>query len=234
VPIEDAGLSPAEAATVAGWDHDLRLLLEELRRERQAVREVELPASLSASQVLQLAADPDGLARDLARPMPRPPAPAATRGTRFHAWIESQFGQQPLLDLDEFAQGTESDIDDEELTELQEAFARGPYATRAPYRIEAPFSFAIAGRMIRGRIDAVYETLGGFEVVDWKTNRKQTADPLQLAIYRLAWAEIAGVDTDAVDAAFCYVRTNKIVRPPLPDRGELERLLGGESAAASA
>ena len=43
--------------------------------------------ALSASAVLRLAADPDGLARDLARPMPRAPKAAATRGTRFHAFL---------------------------------------------------------------------------------------------------------------------------------------------------
>ncbi|MGQ0465034.1 MAG: UvrD-helicase domain-containing protein [Sporichthyaceae bacterium] len=225
-------LSPAEAALVQGWDHDLGLLLEELRREKSAVREVTLPASLSASQVMLLNADPDALARDLARPMPRPPAAAARRGTRFHAWVESEFGQQTLLGLEEMPDAADVDLDDEELTALQEAFRRGPYAARAPYRVEAPFALALAGRVIRGRIDAVYETLGGFEVVDWKTNRRDTADPLQLAIYRLAWAELAGVDPDCVDAAFCYVRTGRIVRPELPGRAALARLVGGAASAA--
>ncbi len=221
------GLAAHEAAQVAGWDHDLNLLLTELRRQRSSVREVDLPASLSASQVMLLATDPDGLARELARPMPRPPAAAAQRGTRFHAWVEAEFGQQSLLELDDLGDAADTDIDDAELTALQEAFRRGPYASRAPYRVEAPFALAVAGRVVRGRIDAVYETLTGYEVVDWKTSKNQTADPLQLAIYRLAWAELAGVDPADVDAAFCYVRTGKIVRPPMPDRAELERLLGG-------
>jgi DNA helicase-2/ATP-dependent DNA helicase PcrA len=91
--------------------------------------------------------------------------------------------------------------------------------------VEAPFALAIAGRVIRGRIDAVYEHLGGWEVVDWKTHRSQSADPLQLAIYRLAWAEIVGAEVDTVDAVFCYVRSGKIVRPDLPGRAELGGLL---------
>jgi DNA helicase-2/ATP-dependent DNA helicase PcrA len=96
--------------------------------------------------------------------------------------------------------------------------------------VEAPFALAIAGRVIRGRIDAVYEHLGGWEVVDWKTHRSQSADPLQLAIYRLAWAEIVGADVDTVDAAFCYVRSGRVVRPALPDRAELEKLLSTGTA----
>jgi DNA helicase-2/ATP-dependent DNA helicase PcrA len=225
-PEPPRGLNSADSVRVAAWDRDLGLLLTELRSDAGRVREVRLPTGLSASQVLALAADPDGLARDLARPMPRPPAPAARRGTRFHAWVEAQFGQQSLLDVDDLPEAADADLDDAELAALQQAFRRGPYAARRPYRVEAPFALALAGRVIRGRIDAVYEHLGGWEVVDWKTHRSQSADPLQLAIYRLAWAEIVGAEVDTVDAVFCYVRSGKVVRPDLPDRAELERLLG--------
>ena len=48
--------------------------------------------------------------------------------------------------------------------------------------------------------------------VDWKTNRDQDADPLQLAIYRIAWAELVGVPVESVDAAFHYVRNGETVR----------------------
>jgi DNA helicase-2/ATP-dependent DNA helicase PcrA len=62
--------------------------------------------------------------------------------------------------------------------------------------------------------------------VDWKTNRAQTADPLQLAIYRVAWAELAGVPVDRIRAAFYYVRSGRLVEPAeLPGRGDLERLV---------
>jgi DNA helicase-2/ATP-dependent DNA helicase PcrA len=69
-------------------------------------------------------------------------------------------------------------------------------------------------------------------VVDWKTNRAQSADPLQLALYRVAWAELRGVPIDRVRAAFYYVRTGDLVVPPdLPDRAALERLLAGPQEA---
>jgi DNA helicase II / ATP-dependent DNA helicase PcrA len=62
--------------------------------------------------------------------------------------------------------------------------------------------------------------------VDWKTNRAQTADPLQLAVYRVAWAELKGVPVDHVRAAFYYVRTGDLVVPgELPDRDGLEAIL---------
>ncbi|MDH6628196.1 DNA helicase-2/ATP-dependent DNA helicase PcrA [Streptomyces sp. LBL] len=229
---ENAPLTSDEARTIASWDRDLDALTGELLRARQSVTDVPLPASLTASQLLQLAADPDGLAQELARPMPRPPQPAARRGTRFHAWVESRFEALtlPMLQPEELP-GSEAEIADErDLEALKDAFERTDYARRTPYRVETPFQLAIAGRMVRGRIDAVYKEGDGeeatYEIVDWKTNRSHTADPLQLAVYRLAWAEQQGVPLEAVTATFLYVRRGEVVRPDeLPDRPALERLL---------
>ena len=69
---------------------------------------------------------------------------------------------------------------------------------------------------------------GGFLLVDWKTNREQTADPLQLALYRLAWAELTGTPLEQVRAAFHYVRSGRDRRAARPrgPRG-LTRLLVG-------
>ncbi|WNI22578.1 ATP-dependent DNA helicase [Streptomyces sp. ITFR-16] len=224
-------LTPEEARTLASWDRDLDALAGELRRARATVRDVLVPASLSATQLLRLADDPDGFAQELARPMPRPPQPAARRGTRFHAWVESRFEELPLpmLGPDELPGGDESDADiadERDLAELKEAFERTPYARRTPYRVETPFQITLAGRVVRGRIDAVYRTGDTYEIVDWKTSRANTADPLQLAVYRLAWAELHGLPLTDVSAAFLFVRTGETVRPArLPGRPELERIL---------
>ncbi|WP_328423692.1 ATP-dependent DNA helicase [Streptomyces sp. NBC_00443] len=225
-------LTPEETRTLASWDRDLDALTGELLRARASVTDVPLPASLTASQLMRLAADPDGFAQELARPMPRPPQPAARRGTRFHAWIEARFEELtlPMLEPDDLP-GSEAEIADErDLEALKDAFERTEYAHRTPYRVETPFQLAIAGRVVRGRIDAVYKEGDGngatYEIVDWKTNRTRTADPLQLALYRLAWAEQEGVPLGSVNAAFLYVRSGEVVRPDdLPDRTALERLL---------
>ena len=214
-----------EPERLADWDRDLAALLSEAQTAHRPTRDVPLPTSLSASAVLRLAADPEGLARDLARPMPRPPAPAATRGTRFHAWVEAQFGVQSLLDRTDLEGAADEGLPDDDLAELQKAFLAGPYASRPPLRVEAPFQLVLAGRVVRGRIDAVYAANGGgFDVVDWKTGR-QAADPLQLAIYRTAWAQLADVPESEVGAAFYYVSTGKVVRPDLPTGEELAALL---------
>ncbi|MEU9334236.1 ATP-dependent DNA helicase [Streptomyces sp. NPDC048290] len=225
-------LTPEEARAVASWDRDLDALTGELLRAREAVTDVPLPTSLTASQLMRMAADPDGFARELARPMPAPPQPAARRGTRFHAWVEARFEELtlPLLGPDELP-GSDAEITDErDLEALKAAFERTEYARRTPYRVEAPFQLGIAGRVIRGRIDAVYRTTDGgtqtYEIVDWKTGRGRDGDPLQLAVYRLAWAEQQGVEPETVTAAFVHIRTGEVVRPDdLPDRAALERLL---------
>ncbi|WP_377269507.1 UvrD-helicase domain-containing protein [Peterkaempfera sp. SMS 1(5)a] len=241
LPQQPSGVrTPEDRRVVESWDRDLGVLLGELERSRRAVAEVPLPASLSASQLMRLAADPDGFARELARPMPRPPQPAARRGTRFHAWVEARFEPLMLIEADGLPGAEDDGIEDErDLARLKEAFLRTPYAERTPYRVEAPFQLVLGGRVVRGRIDAVYRAEGGdakspqgprFEVVDWKTNRRETADPLQLAIYRLAWAEQQGVPLEQVTAAFLYVRSGRVECPSdLPDRTALERILTGNS-----
>lgn len=230
-----ARLTPEEARTVASWDRDLDALTGELLRARESVTEVPLPASLTASQLLSLAADPDGFAQELARPMPRPPQPAARRGTRFHAWVEARFEPLtlPLLEPEELPGGDAEIADEQDLEFLKDAFERTEYARRTPFRVEAPFQLSLAGRVVRGRIDAVYKVGDGdtatYEIVDWKTNRAATADPLQLALYRIAWAEQQHVPPASVTAAFLYVRTGEVVRPQgLPDRAALEKLLLAE------
>jgi ATP-dependent DNA helicase UvrD/PcrA len=232
-PPADEGLDMVEAARVNEWDEELERLLTEARLDRADEVPVALPSSLSATALARLRDDPDLLAAELARPMPRRPSPSARFGTRFHAWVEARFGQQELVDPDELPGRADAEIDDEDdLRELVALFEEGAFADRTPVAVEPPFALVLAGQVVRGRIDAVYaeqvDGQDGFLVVDWKTNRAQTADPLQLAIYRVAWAELAGVPVERVRAAFYYVRTGDLVEPPdLDDRESLVALVGG-------
>ncbi len=227
---DDEGLDVPAAAEVAGWDAEIERLLAEARRDRGGEVDVALPSSLSATALTRLRDDPDGFAADLARPMPRRPASAARFGTRFHAWVEARFGQLSLLDTDElFGRGDADVADEAELAELVELFEKGEFADRVPLAVEPSFAIVLAGQVVRGRIDAVYADGDGFLVVDWKTNRARTADPLQLAVYRLAWAELHGVPLEQVRAGFYYVReggaTGLVEPTDLPDRAALEALL---------
>jgi DNA helicase-2/ATP-dependent DNA helicase PcrA len=227
---EDDGLTRYEREQMERLDREAKLLLDEQVAARRALREVLLPTSLTASQLMRLREDADGFARELARPMPRPPAPAARRGTRFHAWVETLFEQRPLLDPDELPGAEDDELGtDEDLAALQEAFLASEWSQRKPYAIEAPFALPLAGRVVRGRIDAVYDLGDGqWRVVDWKTGR-ESADPVQLAVYRLAWARLRGVDVGCVSASFLYVRSGREVvhDTDLPGAEELAALLTG-------
>jgi DNA helicase-2/ATP-dependent DNA helicase PcrA len=225
---EDRDLDMVETARVGDWDAEIGRLLTEARSDRAEVVDVPLPSSLSATAVVRLREDPEAFARDLARPMPRRPSAAARFGTRFHAWVEARFGQQSLLDPDDLPGRADLGIDEEDdLRELVARFEAGPYADRVPHAVEAAFSLVLAGQVVRGRIDAVYAEPGGrWLVVDWKTGTGRADDPLQLALYRLAWADLVGVPLGDVDAAFHYVRSGESVTPTdLPDRAALEALV---------
>ena len=224
-------VDPIEHAELDALAEDIELLLAEAEDAAQDHRTVPLPDTVSATSVLALAGDAEEFARGLARPMPRRPSLAARFGTRFHAWIEARYQQPVLIDPTDLPGRGDSGIDsDAEFDRIVQLFEAGPYADRTPVAIEAPFSIVLAGQQVIGRIDAVFATDdGGFEVVDWKTNARATADPLQLAVYRLAWAELRGIDPVSVVGAFHYVRLGETVRfVDLPGREELEQLLTGE------
>lgn len=228
---EEEGLDRLSAIS-----EEIEDLLLEARESATDTRTVRLPNALSATHAMALADDRDAFVRQLARPMPRQPSSAARFGTRFHAWVEDHFGQRGLFDPTDLPGSGDRDIvgigSDPELEQLKQRFTDGPYGDSSPYAIEAPFSIVLGGQQLIGRIDAVYRTdgangEGGFEVVDWKTNQKATADPLQLAIYRLAWAELQGIDPAEVTGAFYYVRLGEVKRfGQLPGRAELEKRLG--------
>ncbi|VXB11744.1 ATP-dependent DNA helicase [Aeromicrobium sp. 9AM] len=209
-------------------ENDIELLVAEAAADDSPVQTVPWPSTMSATAAMALEKDPAQFAQDLARPMPRRPSGAARFGTRFHAWVEAHYGQQTLLDPTELPGRGDVDLEsDEELEQVKESFRRSPYADLTPAQIEAPFSLVLGGQQFVGRIDAVFQTPEGFEVVDWKTNKQATADELQLAIYRLAWAELRGIDPATVTGAFYYVRLGEVKRfDDLPGRTELERRLG--------
>jgi DNA helicase-2/ATP-dependent DNA helicase PcrA len=225
-----AGAAGAPGALT--WADETRLVLAELREQRVASRDVPLPRRLTASQLVALAHDPAALAHALARPTPARPEPQARRGSAFHAWVEQLYGAVALLDADDLPGAGDAQLSDVELAELQQRFLDDGWGDRQPVAVEQPFELVVGGRLVRGRIDAVYNAEGGgFDVIDYKTGSVPAdfaAASLQLSVYRLAWADLAGVDVDDVQAGFLYVRTGTVKRPQrLLSRDELAILLGG-------
>ncbi|MDP2012767.1 MAG: ATP-dependent DNA helicase, partial [Actinomycetota bacterium] len=221
-PASVSSLSEQEQLQVEQWQTAARLLAEELRRQKQAVVRVPLPSSMSATQLMRAMSEPAELARDLARPMPSAKSRASARGTAMHTWIQTQYGQQTLLDPDDLPGAADIAIaSDEALAELKQAFGRSAFSNRQPYAIEQPFAMVVGGRVVRGRIDAVFESNGRFDVIDWKTGSADHTDAWQLALYRLAWSRIASVPLQDIDAGFLMIRTGELLRPVLPDLSEL-------------
>ncbi|HEX2316374.1 MAG TPA: ATP-dependent DNA helicase [Thermomonospora sp.] len=230
----DEGLTEADRGRMTAWARDVELLLAERDRGRGGDGLlVELPAQLTVSTLVSLSRDPEALARSIRRPMPRPPAPFARRGTAFHRWLETRWGQQRLLDPDDLPGAADEDTpDDTDLPRLQERFEASEWASREPVDIEVSFETIIGDRVVRGRMDAVFRAPdGGYEIVDWKTGRPPSAEDarhaaVQLAAYRLAWSQLTGVPLDKVSAAFHYVTANRTIRPAdLLDAPGLESLL---------
>jgi DNA helicase-2/ATP-dependent DNA helicase PcrA len=204
-----------------GWAADVTTLLaERATGEQHGPIEVDLPATLSVSALVELADDPQQLALRLRRPVPLEPAPHLRRGTAFHQWLERFFRGEALLDVRDLpGAGDVMVADDAEFEELRTQFLASPWANRVPVEIEVPFATRIAGVGVRGRIDAVFaDSDGGLTVVDWKTGRpparsRRPALGVQLACYRLAIAELRRVPLSRVRAAFHYIPTGVTIAP---------------------
>lgn len=211
------------------WESDAMALIEEHRALTTPVLEVPMPSELTASDVVNLATDPDEFARRRRRPVPFKPNSYAKRGTAFHSWLEERFGMEALLEEGELPGTGEVPVADVEA--LKEKFLESEWANRSPYAVETPFRFNSGGQILNGRMDAVFkEPDGSWFVVDWKTGRPpQGRDmehaALQLAIYREGWRRIIA-DGQPIRAGFHYVSDNFTFEPRnLPDGEELARLL---------
>ncbi len=231
-----------EGGAGSPWAAEIDLLLAERDRSRNPEVLVTLPTHLSASRLVRLAENPAALAGELRRPMPRPPAPEARRGTAFHAWIEQRYGAAAMVDILELpGSADEAPAADDLLPQLQANFLDSEWADRTPAEIEVAIETPVAGTVIRGRIDAVFPVGSDpddprWDVVDWKTGAEPhgaaaTARAVQLAAYRLAWARLQGVSVDRVGAAFFYAASGTTVRPvDLLDETALTALVTGEAA----
>ncbi|MGC1207675.1 MAG: ATP-dependent DNA helicase [Ornithinimicrobium sp.] len=242
----------SSADGVDDMDEVLRLLLDERASHSSgstpdAANAVDrIPSQLSTTAVLDVIANRDFFLRRLRRPMPAPPAPRADLGTAFHAWVEQHYARPALLDIDididsdigsadrgsydEVARNP--DVAEPTLAHLQSRFLVSEWAAKNPVGLEISVSTALAGRTVRGRIDAVFpRDDGGFTVVDWKTGRPPSGQAerarrdMQLAVYRVAYARLVGVDLAAVDTAFFYAANGETIRPtPLSEHEVEERL----------
>ncbi|CAN5212373.1 ATP-dependent DNA helicase AdnB [soil metagenome] len=228
-----------------GWAADVDALLAERARSQEGQPALTaLPPQLSVSSLVDLGRDPVGAAQRLRRRMPVRPDPHALLGTAFHDWVQRFYGADRLFDLDDLPGAVDHDTaraESDDLADLQAAFMGSRWAARTPVDVEVPFEMVLAGRVIRGRIDAVFaDRDGGVTVLDWKTgepprdDKAQRQAAVQLAVYRQAWAGLHGCPETSVRAVFHYVRSGRTVEPPvLAGRAELEALLKAADPATA-
>ena len=206
---------------------DAQALLKEVQRGRE-VEPIYLPQRLSVSSIISLQENPEELALSIRRPMPRHSDQSASRGTRFHEWVEREFGLQTLFDDDLFDPAPKTEV---ALEVLQANWLASEWATRTPIEVESGFETVIEGIVIRGRIDAIYKDGENYEVVDWKTGRaKEGAElesaTIQLAMYRLAYSKLHNIPMEKIRAAFFYVADKKtIYREILSSEAEIAAII---------
>jgi DNA helicase-2/ATP-dependent DNA helicase PcrA len=178
----------AAAASVAEHDRDLDVLAAAIQPATPIRPEV--PDMISATSYVSLEKD-ELTAWDLVRPLPRRPTAARRIGTEVHRLIEERSrGMAPFpeeTELDEPSGITIPSRMAESLERWKSKFGdrRIALLPSGEPMIEVPFTLKKDGLMIRGRIDAVYETDdGGLEIVDFKTGRRfessEKADQLQV------------------------------------------------------
>jgi DNA helicase-2/ATP-dependent DNA helicase PcrA len=217
---------------------EVAAMLAERRARGSAISSVATPGHLSTSALVAMQRDRSAFVAQLRRPLPTEPTIAAQRGSALHAWIEAQYGHQSLIDdadLGPDEAGVGPDVE-----ALKATFQRSEWASRLPSDIEVDVEVPVAGVTIRSRIDAVFPRGRGLDrvtVVDWKSGApprdpgEQAAREVQLAVYRLAWAEWKGLALEDVDAAFYYVGADLTVRPDaLLDRDHIVSLIRGDGA----
>ena len=123
------------------------------------------------------------------------------------------------LDLDLDAAGDMMPRELDQLERFKATFERSPWANLAPEEVEIEIHHVLKGQVFICKLDAVYRTETGYQVVDWKTGKapRDAADlelkQTQLALYRLAYARWKGIDPETVDAVFYFVADDRIVAP---------------------
>ncbi len=148
--------------------------------------------------------------------LPRQPSSAASRGVDVHRRIElHNLGKVPF---------TEGDFDTYDLPEDSDPaagnafaiFETSRFATTRPLLVESPFQLSLGDDVwIRGRIDAVYPTDSGWEIVDFKSGRPSDRQEMkvQLQAYALAAHNVAFpvLRPDAVEVTFAYLGGGELV-----------------------
>ena len=203
---------------------ELEILLDERESRLKIASEVELPVRIQASRFKDFVRKTDEMAERFRRPVPEKPYKSTMQGTLFHSWVEARFGfvgNTETLD----ATDIESDADEltnfAELEKLKATFEKSRWAKLEPVEIECEIQVTIGANTFICKLDAVFATETGYEIVDWKTGKPpKDGDEndlfersLQLSLYRMAYSRYRGISESQIDVSLYFVNEDREIRP---------------------
>lgn len=201
------------------WSELIALLLAEQKELQLPIDDFSLiPGRIAASRFKDYVADPQAVLRQLRRPLPEKPYSQTRLGTCFHSWLEQRYSRSGVSEILD-AQWGEHDHEDSDFLTLQRTFEQSEWAGLAPVEVEVEIHLMLDDQVVVCKIDAVFFREGRYQVVDWKTGKPPRDDSdrelkqLQLALYRLAYAEWKNIDLSLIDAAFYFVSEDIVVVP---------------------
>ena len=190
----------------------------------EAPTEPKVPDIISATSYVALE-NGDLQAWDLIRPLPSRPTYARRLGTEVHRIIEernrgiSPFADETEMDEPSAVPPPSTPGEPSKLQQMIARFEELGYSDRTIAKlpsgepmIELPFVMKTeSGQIIRGRIDAVYETDdGGLEIVDWKTGKQfASAKVDQLSTYALALRGSDKSEEPPVKTTYIFLRESE-------------------------
>jgi DNA helicase-2/ATP-dependent DNA helicase PcrA len=230
-------LTPGDREVAERLAADHRALIRSFSSEalaRPGAAQNQMP-SLTASQAVDLAAGRVSAAQ-VARPLPQRPSPHARIGTEIHRWIESVARGLPGLVDEESLDAPGSHVERATLQQLKASFVSMGFAERklgtladGEPMVELKFVLKLGERLIRGRMDAVYETEeGGYEIVDFKSGQQTDLPEIdQLTIYAAALSKMGVVPNAELKLTYAYLTSETVLSrsiSPVEAASALERL----------
>jgi len=217
---------------------EIDLLLLERAKSQIDIKIVDAPVRVSASAFKDFVLRLPEVAEHYRRPMPTAPYKQTRAGTLFHAWVEQKFGLASLPEPEEasFVADSVPEAELEQLAEfgsqtetmeaLKATFEKSRWANQIPIEVEREIQLTIANNTFVCKLDAVFKTETGYEIVDWKTGRPPVSDSevaersLQLALYRLAYSRFTGVPENQITVSLYFVNEDLELRPNNVPAGE--------------
>ena len=187
---------------------ELMLLLDEKERASWATPPL-LPLRLSASKLMQLINDPKAFADWISRPLPQLYTESSDLGTGFHAQIEEFFAASN--------QGEDYNWDGD--YEQVVNFQGSRFSSLEPVFVEQGIEFELAGMVVVCKLDAVFETEFGYQIVDWKSgsspkdNSELDTRAIQLALYRIALSKWLKIPIERIQSSFYFAKDGREITP---------------------